>query len=180
MCSSLQDEDDSSIENVREELDKRKIEWDAAVAVAYAEEDDDAAVPAVVATVPAQVEQVARKKKKKNNKIIPIPNENHMKVRACLDACNKWEKDLQVVHGLSNEEASMVLGIASKHYNNNAGRTFPAFDETATRGIDYYRSLAKPGWQHFKQLKQIMIQYPRECAEQTWINGTWKMLPYDL
>lgn len=147
MHSSLQE-----IPPFEEEVEKRKIERDAAAA-------EDA---------------TARAKKKKKKNSVPIPNKNHMKVRAVVDAGSKWETDLKDVHGLSDEEVSMVTGIATKYYNAD---TFPAFDSEATRGIDFYRALAKPGWHHLKEVKNISLQFPRESGEQTCINGTWKMLP---
>jgi hypothetical protein len=37
----------------------------------------------------------------------------------------------------------MVHGISMKHFMDDR---FPDFDPDATRGIDFYRALAKPGW----------------------------------
>ena len=58
--------------------------------------------------------EVAAPPKKKSRKKLPVPNENHMKVRANVEECDKWEHDLKAVHGLSDEEMTMVRGIATK------------------------------------------------------------------
>ena len=150
MGSSLQGD---SADEAQKEVEKQKLERDA---------HDAEEAPA---------------KKKRKKKSLPVPNENHMKIRAVADEEAKWEKDLEEVHGLSEEEVSMVMRIVMKHYNDDA---FPNFDPTATRGIDFYRALAKPGWDKMQKCKEMMVLYPREGAEQTCIHGVWKMIPaYD-
>ena len=115
MGSLLQGE---SADEAQEEVAKRKLEQDA-----------------------HDVEEAAAKKKRRK-KYLPVPNEIHMKIRAAADEEAKWEKDLEVVHGLAEEEVSMVMRIVMKHYNDSV---FPKFDPSATRGVDFYRALAKPG-----------------------------------
>ena len=150
--SSLGDELSSACE-AQEEVERRKLEQDA-------HDAEEAAPP--------------RKKKKS----LPVRNEIHMKMRAVIDKESKWEKELEQVHGLAEEEVSMVMRIVTKHFNDDA---FPNnFDPTATGGIDYYRALAKIGWQKMKECRAIMARYPREGSEQTCIHGVWKMIPaYD-
>ena len=150
MGSLLQGE---SADEAQEEVAKRKLERDA-----------------------HDAEEAAAKKIQKKNSL-PVPNEIHMKIRAAADEEAKWEKDLEVVHGLAEEEVSMVMRIVMKHYNDSV---FPKFDPSATRGIDFYRALAKPGWDKMQKCKDMTVLYPREGAEQTCINGVWKMIPaYD-
>lgn len=111
--------------------------------------------------------------KKKNKTNLPVPTENHMKLRANVEAGDKWEHDLKEIHGLSDEEISMVNGIVMKHYKD---ARFPDYDPDATRGIDFYRALAKPGWRVMQKTQKLCDQYPRENAEQTRIKGVWYML----
>jgi len=63
------------------------------------------------------------KKKSKMGKKEKVPSEGHLKIRAAVDACDRWEWDLEEAHGLSEEVACMVVSILSKHVSRDA---FPA------------------------------------------------------
>ena len=118
---------------------------------------------------------VPQKKKQRIN--LPVPNENHMKLRAIMEKGNKWEHDLKEVHGLSEEEVAMVVGIVLKHLNEDK---FPDFDSTSTTGLSFYRALAKPGWHAMKENKKLLDKCPEESAEQICRGGVWRMIANSL
>jgi hypothetical protein len=90
---------------------------------------------------------------------------NHLKIRAVVDAGRKWELDLEEVHGLTDEEACVVVSMSAQYYKD----TFPP-----TKG-DRFLELAKDAWKHVKELDRLNTLYP-ECGNQTSINGEWIML----
>jgi hypothetical protein len=96
-----------------------------------------------------------------------------MKLRATTEEGNKWEHDLEEVHGLSEEEVAMVVGIVLKHLKEDK---FPDFDPDATTGIRFYRALAKPGWHAMKENKKLLDKYPKESGEQICRGGVWRMI----
>jgi hypothetical protein len=108
----------------------------------------------------------AEKKKSKRRKT-KVPTENHLKIRAVVDAGRKWELDLEEVHGLTDEQACVVVSMSAQYYKDK-------FSHTPTKG-DRFLELAKDGWKHVKELDRLNTLYP-ECDDQTSINGEWIML----
>ena len=106
---------------------------------------------------------VDKKKKKRKCK---EPTANQLKLRAVADAGNKWELDLQNVHGLTNERAMCVMFLMDAYLNND---TFPP-----TNG-NYLMEHAEEGWKIIKESNRIMKLYP-DSLNQEKINGEWKLL----
>ena len=94
-----------------------------------------------------------------------IPTENHLMIRRVIDAGSKWELDLENVHGLTDEEACIVVSKVALYGNED---TFPD-----TNG-DRFMELAKEGWKHSRELSRLHKLYP-ECTDQTCIDGKWVM-----
>ena len=117
------------------------------------------------------LEAVHQKKRKRTN--LPVPNETHVKCRGPVDKGDKWEHDLERLHGLAEEEVTMVIGIALKRLKEEK---FPDFDADATRGISFYRRLAKPGWESMKETQEMIKKYLKECGEQICRGGVWRMI----
>jgi hypothetical protein len=82
-----------------------------------------------------------------------------------VDAGSKWELDLEEVHGLTNEQACVVVSMAAQYCKD----TFPPTKE------DRFLELAKEGWKHVKELDRLNTLYP-ESDDQTSSNGEWIML----
>lgn len=101
----------------------------------------------------------------KRKKIKKIPTENHLKIRKVIDAGSKWELDLEKVHGLTDEEACIVVSKVARYGNED---TFP--DPNG----DKFLKLAKEGWKHSRELSRLHKLYP-ECTDQTCIDGEWVM-----
>lgn len=51
-----------------------------------------------------------------------VLTENHLKVRAVVDAGSTWELDLEQVHGLTDEEACILVSKIAPHMEK---KTFP-------------------------------------------------------
>ena len=115
----------------------------------------------------AEEDEKLRKKKKKDGKQ-KVPSENHMKLRAVADAERKWELELESVHGLSDLEACVCVGIVAKYHKNDS---FPDSDPQENQK---YLDFAREGWRHMKELHELMAKYP-ECLDQMCINGEWRM-----
>ena len=101
----------------------------------------------------------------KRKKLKKIPTENHLMIRKVIDAGSKWELDLEKVHGLTDEEACIVVSKVARYGNED---TFPD-----TNG-DRFMELAKEGWKHCRELARLHKLYP-ECTDQTCIDGEWVM-----
>ena len=106
----------------------------------------------------------ARKKQKKRDN---LPTEGHLKIRAVVDAGSAWELDLERVHGLTNEEACIVMSKMAPYVNQD---TFPE----NTSG-DRFMDFAKQGWEHMRKLKEIRKKYP-EWRYLTCVDGKWIVL----
>eukprot|EP00543_Licmophora_paradoxa_P000833 CAMPEP_0202458488 /NCGR_PEP_ID=MMETSP1360-20130828/26003_1 /ASSEMBLY_ACC=CAM_ASM_000848 /TAXON_ID=515479 /ORGANISM="Licmophora paradoxa, Strain CCMP2313" /LENGTH=175 /DNA_ID=CAMNT_0049079065 /DNA_START=154 /DNA_END=678 /DNA_ORIENTATION=+ len=102
----------------------------------------------------------AKKKRRKNRP--KVPTENHLKIRAVVDAGDKWELELEEVHGLTDEEACVVVSIVAKHYLK---------DEFPENG-DRFVKLAKKGWELSNENARLHKLCP-ECHDQTKIDGVW-------
>jgi hypothetical protein len=105
----------------------------------------------------------AKKQKKGDN----LPTEGHLKIRAVVDAGSAWELDLERVHGLTDEEACIVVSKMAPYVNQD---TFPE-----NPSGDRFMTFAKQGWEHMRKLKEIRKKYP-ECRGQTCVDGKWIML----
>ena len=84
-----------------------------------------------------------------------------------IDAGSKWELDLEKVHGLTDEEACIVVSKVARYGNED---TFPDANG------DRFMELAKEGWKYSRELPVARLHklYP-ECTDQTCINGEWVM-----
>jgi hypothetical protein len=78
-----------------------------------------------------------------------------MKLRVATDAGRKWERDLEEIHGLSDDEACMVVGLVLKHLPKDE---FPNFDPKTER----FLALAKPGWHLLKTSNEVVAKHPKE------------------
>jgi hypothetical protein len=96
-----------------------------------------------------------------------------MKLRAATEKGNNWEHALEGVHGLSEEEAAMVVGIVLKHLKEDK---FPDFDPDATTGISFYCALAKPGWNAMTENQKLLEKDPQENGEQICRKGACRMI----
>jgi len=124
------------------------------------ESSDDSTTSAI-----ATSSKCGRKKQKEAEK---LPTENHLKIRAVVDAGSAWELDLERVHGLTDEEACIVMSIVARYTNEG---TFP----TPKDGDSRFMEFARQGWKYMQDLKALQKEYP-ECDDQTCIDGQWKML----
>jgi hypothetical protein len=104
----------------------------------------------------------AKHKKSKREK---IPTKNHLLLRAAIDAGEKWELDLERVHGLTDEEACVCVSILAKHCQKDV------FPPEGSRFV----KLAREGWKHWKEAKRVRKLCPG-CGDQTKIDGVWIML----
>jgi hypothetical protein len=109
----------------------------------------------------------SQKKKRKSARPALEPTETHLKIRAVVDAGAQWETDLEEVHGLMDEEACVVVSIATKHLSLDE---FPS----SLKGNQSYIKLARAGWVHLKELNRLMKLYP-ECTNQSRVDGVWKI-----
>ncbi|KAL7572473.1 hypothetical protein ACA910_000301 [Epithemia clementina (nom. ined.)] len=80
--------------------------------------------------------------------------ENHLKIRSLINAGDKWECDLERVHGLTYAQASLCISIAAEHFHSES---FPPADG------NLFLELAKEGWEHLKELDRLTKLY-QECA----------------
>jgi hypothetical protein len=92
-----------------------------------------------------------------------------MKLRVATDAGRKWERDLEEIHGLSDDEACMVVGLVLKHLPKDE---FANFDPKTER----FLALAKPGWHLLKTSNEVVAKHPTENGEQIFRQGVWRML----
>lgn len=106
------------------------------------------------------------KKKKKKKREKKVPTENHLKLRAAVDATRKWEFDLEEIYGLTDEQSCVCVSNLAPYLKTD---TFPP-----SKG-DRLMELAEEGWKLMKELHRLMELYP-ECGDQTSINGEWTML----
>jgi hypothetical protein len=97
----------------------------------------------------------------------PLPTEGHFKIRAAVDRARQWELDLEEVHGLSDEEACIVVAMATKHLRYEE---FPS----VLKGDLKFINFAKEGWKLLKEARRVRNAYPK-CRNQTFVNGVWKM-----
>jgi hypothetical protein len=109
-----------------------------------------------------------KKKKHKSARRPPLePSEKHLKLRAAIDAGGRWELDLEQVHGLTDEEACVVVSIVATHLS---------LDEFPSSFNGKHQSnhikLAREGWEHLKEQNRLHRLYP-EINNQS--NGVWKM-----
>ena len=109
---------------------------------------------------------VCAPEKKKRKKTEKRPTENHLKIRAAIDAGDKWELDLERVHGLTDEQACVCVSVVGQHLHE---------DEFPPAKGDRIVELAKEGWEHLREVDRLTKLYP-ECGDQTNINGEWIML----
>jgi hypothetical protein len=112
---------------------------------------------------------VATKKKLRKEKSLPIPNENHMKLRAVSNAGSKWELDLERVHGLTDGEACRIVGLVAELLSKDE---FPDFDRTSDKDL----ALAEEGWRLFKDYDELLAKYHKEKSEQICRQGVWRMV----
>eukprot|EP00978_Attheya_sp_CCMP212_P019753 scaffold55662_cov53-Attheya_sp.AAC.2 len=104
----------------------------------------------------------------KRRKKLKEPTENHLKIRRVVDAGRIWELELEQVHGLTDEEACVVVSIVAKYYNLKV-------DEFPPDNGDRFLTLAKKGWELANENARLHQLYP-ECHDQTSSGGVWKML----
>jgi hypothetical protein len=86
---------------------------------------------------------VYAKKRKKSKK---PPTENHLKIRAAIDAGDEWEFDLERVNGLTDEQACVCVSIVGQHLQEDK---FPP-----SKG-DRIVELAKEGWEHLREVDRM-------------------------
>jgi hypothetical protein len=107
-----------------------------------------------------------KKKKRHVSKEASTPNEKDMSIRAG----GKWEFDLENVHGLSDLETCICVGIVAKYQSQDS---FPDSEP----GENYkYVDFARKWWHLIKELWMLLDKYPQESGEQTKINGTWQKI----
>jgi hypothetical protein len=82
-----------------------------------------------------------------------------MAIRAVVDAGGQWELDLEKVHGLSDEEACVVVAMVTKQLPHDE---FP----TSLKGNPSYISHAKKGWEILKELRRVKKLHS-QCTNQT-------------
>ena len=127
-------------------------------------ESESLSISSTNVTSPSSKSDSKRKAKKhcKEKK----PTEIHFKIRSAADAGRKWEADLEEVHGLTDEQACMVVSIMAPHLEKDE---FPRSD-------DPLMVHAKEGWKHMKESKRLAELHPECLADQTFMNGEWVML----
>jgi hypothetical protein len=104
-----------------------------------------------------------RKQRKKIKK--REPTINHLELRDAMDAGEKWEFDLERVHGLSDEEACICVSIVTKHLNE---------DKLPPANGNRFIELAGRGWKTLKEVDRLVKLYP-ECLNQAKMEGGWVM-----
>jgi hypothetical protein len=82
-----------------------------------------------------------------------------------MDAGEKWEFDLERVHGLSDEEACNCVAIVTKHLNG---------DKLPPANGNRFIELAQEGWKTLKEVDRLVKLYP-ECLNQDKMDGEWVM-----
>lgn len=109
-----------------------------------------------------KVQKVQTKKKKKSF----VPTENHMKLRRVEEAGEKWESELESIHGFTDGECCIIMGIIATHSNGKT-EVFPAANG------DRYLQHAKEGWEIQKEFNRLIKLYPECLADQRRVNGEW-------
>jgi hypothetical protein len=104
-------------------------------------------------------------KKQRNEK---KPTETHLKIRAVADAARKWEWDLEDVHGLTDEQACVVVSLMAPLMQKDESEFPPSSDPLILH--------AKEGWKYMKEVKRLAGLYPEYLGDQTFMNGGWVML----
>jgi hypothetical protein len=99
-----------------------------------------------------------RKKRKKRE-----PTKNHLTVRATIEAGEKWELDLERVHGLTDEEACICVSIACRHLND---------EKLPPSNGSRFSELAVEGWKTMRELDRLMKLYPDDL-NQDKVDGEW-------
>jgi hypothetical protein len=89
-----------------------------------------------------------------------------MEIRAVVDAASQWELDLEEGHWLTDEEAGMVVAMATKHLSRDE---FPSLNGNPT-----YIKFAKKGWELLKEARRVQNLHPH-CHNQVNVDGVWKM-----
>ena len=87
------------------------------------------------------------KKSKTSNGRLQVPTENHLKLRKAIDAGERWEFDLEQVHGLTDEEACVCALIVTKHLHDES---FPPWNGN---------QLTKPVQEGQKTLKPQLVSW---------------------
>lgn len=111
-----------------------------------------------ITSIASNSSKCANNKKKKKQRM--ERTENHLKLLAACDAGSKWELDLEEVHGLTNEQACVVVSLMAAHLKNDA---------FSPSNGDPLMKHAEEGWKLLKETRRLMELYP-DCGDQTCIN----------
>ena len=115
-------------------------------------------------------EKVEQPKQKKRRGREIVLNENHVKLRATVEASTKWEKELETVHGLSDLEVSICVDLMAKYDNHES------FPESQPNGKNQkWLDLTREGWSLMRELKSLIAKYPQENCDQFYRNGVWHL-----
>jgi hypothetical protein len=102
-------------------------------------------------------------KKSKKSKGELLPTKNHSTLRAAVDAGEKWEFDLERVHGLTDEAACICVSIVTKDLNDD---TLPR-----SNGNRFFQ-LAEEGWKTVKEVDRLVqLLLSPECLHQARLMG---------
>ena len=94
------------------------------------------------------------KKRKLSRASSGLAEKHYLKIRSLIEAGDKWEYDLEQVHGLTYAQASLCISIAAEHFHSES---FPPADG------NLFLELAREGWEHLKELDRLSKLY-QECA----------------
>jgi hypothetical protein len=117
-----------------------------------------------------QAEKVERPNQKKRRGREVVLNENHMTLRAAMEASIKWEKELETAHGLSDLEVSICIDLMAKYDNHES------FPESEPNGKNQkWLDLTRAGWPLMREFKSLIAKYPQENCDQFYRNGGWHL-----
>ena len=86
-----------------------------------------------------------------------VVTETHKMLLECVRNGNKWQEDLELVHGLTEAESCECFSIAGKYLHS------PVFPEGATNAKLFRH--AKTGWEHLKKVDELAKKYPQEFVD---------------
>ena len=86
-----------------------------------------------------------------------VVTETHKMLLDCVRKGNKWQEDLELVHGLTEAESCECFSLAGKYLHSHV---FPK-GATSTKLFSH----AKTGWEHLQKVDELAKKYPQEFVD---------------
>ena len=96
---------------------------------------------------------ISKRRKLSRTQRPSVVDNHYHKIRSLIDAGDRWEIDLERIHGLTDEQAYLCVSIAAEHFHSDR---FPPSDG------NLFLELAREGWDHLKELDRLTKLSP-EC-----------------